>query len=118
MQDLSEHIELVIVICGFFIAGAVSLIVYIWKSNLARIKVLEAKYDKIQEKVAEIELEMNKGFKDLATNYKSRFEGVHAAMNVNQIETIKAIDNLKLTIEKQTQYCYLIQEQKKKDNVH
>lgn len=110
---MAEHIELILTICGFFVVSCVGLVVYIWKSTTSKLKDLEIDYKGLKKKVDQIEIDMLKGFGTLTTNYVKRFDDIKKTMNDNQIETIKSIDSLRLAIEKQTQFCKLVQEEKK-----
>lgn len=110
---MAEHIDIVLTVCGFFALACVSLVVYIYNTSKTEIQEMKKEFTILDKKVSNLEIEFLKELMEIKTNYTDRFDDVKRTLSQNHLENTKSLDDLKLAIEGQKQFCYLIQEGKK-----
>lgn len=117
---MNEHITEVVSLLGVLFFLFVGVAGWIWNNAVQRVTKNEDELQKVWKKIANIEVAIAKidtrieqELYDMKTNYTDRFDDVKDTMNKNHNESKDLFNSLKIAIEKQSQFCYLIQEQKK-----
>ena len=120
--SLGEHIIEIVGLLTFITILFIGLTKWIVNRTIVKVDVHDSDIQNLWKKLANIEIGManleNKILKELIevkSNYTKRFEDVKDTINKNHLISIEKVDDLITKIEKQTQYCFLIQENKKKD---
>ena len=80
-----------------------------------KFKVFSEKMELMESQIVTATLNHNKDMNDLKYNYLDRFNILEKQEVESTNRILEAIHKLELKIEKQEQFCYLIQEQKRKE---
>lgn len=80
-----------------------------------RFEKMEKRMENHENEIDQIRLNHQSDMSSLKFNYIARFEEVNKAIQSLKEDVMQGIQNLDQSIKKQSQFCYLIQEQKKTD---
>lgn len=120
---MAEHIAEVLTILAFVVGLLIATIKWILKKTVDEIAdskqkhyELEQKHHNLEMAFARLQTEIAEDFADIKTNYIKRFDEVIDKLNLHHEESIKEISKIILSLEKQSQFCHFVQEQKKINN--
>ena len=115
-----EYIAIGVTVAIAVIGLIVGLVNWIVNNKDRDFETVKTKQHELELKVHNTELAMarleNKILQELGkikANYLERFDGITSTLNKHHEESILSIEKINSGIEKQQQFCFLIQEQKK-----